>query len=138
MKLTVEENPETIKRYGHLRPAPRWGAERCSARCPGTSRNCTLEAGHRGHHVAHGLFRRVVAVWDSGGQAEKAHRKGKRPGAAVVKPGVRAGGAAVALRAFWGRIRRSPPSLEGVFLFVLAVSMVGFALDWALRILGLR
>lgn len=138
MKLTVEENPETIKRYGHLRPAPRWGVDRCSALCPGTSRTCTLEAGHRGHHVAHGLFRRVVAVWDSGGQAQKAHRRAKRTGAAVRRISNPGGGLAAAIRAFWGRLRRRPPSLEGAFLFVLAVSMVVFALDWALRILGLR
>ncbi len=40
-----------------------------------------------------------------------------------------------AFRAFL--VRRFPPIEEVVFL-VLGLAMVGFAIDWALRILGLR
>jgi hypothetical protein len=138
MKLTIEENRETIKRYGHIRPAPLWGGTRCSARCPGTSRVCTLEDGHRGHHVAHGLFQRVVAVWDSGGQAQKAHRKAKAAGRALDRPRSPDRGPLPELKAAWGWIAGRLPSLEGMFVLVLAVSMAGFALDWALRIMGLR
>jgi len=138
MKLTIEENRETIKRYGHIKPAPIWGVVRCSARCPGNSRACTLEEGHRGHHVAHGLFQRVVAVWDSGGQALKAHQKAKRAGGDVARTGSRDRGPVSKWGGAWDRIVQWAPSLEGMFLFILAVSMVGFALDWALRIIGLR
>jgi hypothetical protein len=66
MKLTIKDNPEAIKRYGHIKPAPLWGSVRCAAKYPGSVRACTLERGHTGVHVAHGRFRRVVAVWDEG------------------------------------------------------------------------
>jgi hypothetical protein len=84
------------------------------------------------------LFQRVVAVWDSGGQAQKAHQKAKAAGRAVARTGIRDAGLAVALRTLRDRIVKRLPSMEGMFLLVLAVAMVGFALDWALRILGLR
>jgi hypothetical protein len=64
MKLTIENDPETVRRYGYIKPAPRLGGRRCGARCPGTTRMCTLKREHRGPHVAHGRFKRVLAVWD--------------------------------------------------------------------------
>ncbi len=69
MKLTIEADREAIQRYRHLARAPS-GVATCSARCPGTTRNCTLRRGHGGPHVSHGAFRRVLAVWDKGAGAE--------------------------------------------------------------------
>ena len=65
MRLTREEHPEAIKRYGHIKRARGWRVRPCAAKCPGTTRTCTRGEGHRGPHVAHGAFRKVVAVWDS-------------------------------------------------------------------------
>ena len=78
MKLTARDNPETIKRYGHVRKARGWNVRRCARRCPDTPHKCTLHDGHRGPHVAHGLLGRVVAVWDRGTQEPRAgeHRAG--------------------------------------------------------------
>jgi len=67
MRLTVEEHPEAIKRYAHLKPARGFRARSCHAGLSGTGRTCTRETGHRGPHVAHGRFSRLLAVWDSGG-----------------------------------------------------------------------
>ena len=139
MKLTIEENRETIKRYGHIKPASRWGSVRCSAKCPGSSRTCTLEEGHRGPHVAHGKFNRVVAVWGEGVKVRKTEPKARRVAGSTPGNPFREGGIAAALGTFWNRlVRRLPFSIEEGFLLILALAMVGFALDWALRILGLR
>lgn len=70
MKLTVEQHPESIGRYGHVRPAR--GGKVCRQLCPGTTRTCSQPRGHHGPHVAHGLFRMVVAVWDLGGSTPEA------------------------------------------------------------------
>jgi hypothetical protein len=64
MILTIEENSEEIKRFSNIKPAPIWGPVRCFARCPGTPRTCTLSQGHPGPHIAHAMFKKVVAVWD--------------------------------------------------------------------------
>ena len=137
MKLTVEENRETIKRYGHIKPAPIWGSVRCSARCLGPPRTCTLEEGHRGPHVAHGWFKKVLAVWDSGIKARRSEEKAKRAVGAVARSGSRNVGLVAALKAFWRRVIRRAPPMEEALLLILALSMAGFAIDWALRILGL-
>lgn len=143
MRLTIEKDRERIKRYGHIRPAPAWGAGRCSAVCPGTSRTCTLEKGHRGPHVAHGLFRRVVAVWDAGIKNPATRTRGSAGRVRRVPPTVarregRDTGLAASLRRLWGRISRRAPSMEGVLLVVLGLGMVWFAIETALRILGWR
>lgn len=131
MKLTVEDNRETIKRYGHLRPAPRWGSVRCFARCPGSSRTCTLEVDHNGPHVAHGIFRQVVAVWE--GRRSEAERK-MVVGPAAPK-GLKAERPAATVDGFWRGVVRKAPSPEQGFLFVLFVAMMGFVIDWTLRML---
>jgi len=129
MRLTVEENPETIKRYGHLKPAPRWGSVRCSVRCSGTSRDCTLEKGHRGPHAAHGAFNRVVAVWDAGSPVRKsegvaldlAERNAFREGGVV---GV------------WKAVRNVVPDMETGIYLTFFVAFVGFVIYWLLLIVG--
>jgi hypothetical protein len=138
VKLTIEENRETIKRYGHIKPAPFWGSVSCSARCPGTVRTCTLERGHIGPHVAHGTFRKVLAVWDQGIKAGKSDVKPRRAVGPIARRRSRDRGLVAALKAFWGRVLRRDHFIEEAFLLVLAVAMVGFAIDWALRILGLH
>ena len=138
MKLTIENNRERIKRYSHIKPAPRWGPVRCLAKCPGTLRTCTRELGHSGPHVCHGRFNRVVAVWEG---REKTHSLQRRPERAVdaaTRRGLQSRGFFGGLKAYLGSLIRRIPSIEEVFLLILAISMAGFAVDWALRILGLR
>jgi hypothetical protein len=132
MKLTVEDNRETIKRYAHLKPAPAWGSNRCGAACPGSPRTCTLEGGHRGPHVAHGLFRRVVAVWDSGARTRTSDDRSKGLVRAASRNDAAQGGLVAALRTF----RAVVPSMEtGIYLFFFLI-MVGFGLYFVLLILG--
>jgi len=64
MRLIREENPNEIEKYSNIKPAPTFGPLRCYARCPGTMRTCTLSKNHIGPHVAHGMFKKVMAVWD--------------------------------------------------------------------------
>jgi len=64
MKILRETDPEAIKNYEHIKPAPTFGPIRCFAKCSGTNRTCTLSKGHTGSHVAHGFRKKVMAVWD--------------------------------------------------------------------------
>lgn len=125
MKLTIHDDREQIRRYDHVRPAPRWGGPRCGARCPGTLRHCTLKKGHTGVHVAHGWLRRVVAVWD---ERERTGLPTKRSGALAPRRTAGRGGLAP-----WAALaRRLVPSghvVEGVLLAVFAVAMAAFGLS---------
>jgi len=134
MKLTLDKNRERIKRYSHIKPAPR-GSVRCFTKCPGTLHTCTLKKGHAGPHVSHGRLKRVVAVWEGRVNAPTMPKRVGRTVAATPRRDLRTRGLVPALKAFWGRVSRRTPSLEEVFLLVLALSMAGFAIDWALRIL---
>jgi len=141
MKLTLEENPETIKRYGHLRPAPPWGSVRCSAKCPGTTRTCTREKGHRGPHAAHGSFRKVLAVWDSSAEGRslepaRSARKLRGPRRREVPKAPGDEGFLASVKAVWKAIRRITPSMEEILLIALGLTMAWFAVDTALRIMG--
>ena len=134
MKLTHDKNRERIKRYSHVKPAPR-GSVRCFAQCPGTLHTCTLKKGHSGPHVSHGRFKRVVAVWEGRVNVPKSPKRARTAVAPTTRKDLQSRGLVPALKAFWGRVSRRTPSLEEVFLLVLALSMAGFAIDWALRIL---
>jgi hypothetical protein len=130
VRLTIEQDPQSIKRYGHLKPARGLGVRACSARCPGSTRACTLEAGHRGPHVAHGVLGKVLAVWDgapeparSDVKVRRAVRSMARRGAHDVKP---VGG----LGALWTRLVSLNLSVEEMALLVLFVAMVGFVVHW--------
>ncbi|MFC1660810.1 hypothetical protein ACFL3S_04985 [Gemmatimonadota bacterium] len=101
-------------------------------------RTCTLKMGHPGPHVAHGTFRRIVAVWDKGIKAPDPEKKDRRAKEAIARKGPRNGGLIAALRAFGGHVTRKSPSMEEALLFILALSFVGFAIDWILQIFGLR
>jgi len=137
MKFTIEDNPEAIRRYGHIRPAT-WGAARCVAGYPDGKHRCTLERGHRGPHVSHGRFRKVLAVWDAGVQVQPAGGKVK----AEARPPSRIrpwdGGFVAALAAFSRRLIKKAPPMEATLFLIFFLGMVVFVLDWTLRLLGLR
>jgi hypothetical protein len=136
MKLTVQKNREAIRRYGHIKPASRLAASRCSAHCPGTKRTCTLERGHRGPHVSHGLFRKVVAVWDAGTRTHEPEQKVKRAVTSVSRDASWDQGPVASLATFVRRIVRRAPPMEETLFIVFFVAMVGFFIDWALRIIA--
>ena len=132
MRLTVEKDRETIKRYGHIRPAPAWGGIACAARSPGTARTCTLEKGHRGPHVAHGFLKKVVAVWDAGtGAAPEKPRTAVGP---RMPKEVWTGSLVSGMGAFWSQVVRLKPAIGDVALLILFLGFVVFAVDWFLRI----
>lgn len=138
MKLTIEENRETIKRYSHIKRPILVGSVRCSAWCPGTARNCSLAKGHKGPHVAHGFFRNVVAVWDERSKFRKPDL-GKTRGVVDGTPRSPWGqGLLPALAALRSRIVRRAPSIEETVFLVFALGMVWFVIDWALRIMMLK
>lgn len=137
MRLTIENDPERIKRFSHIKPAPMLGSVLCDAKCPGTVRACTLQRGHSGPHVAHGTFRRVVAVWDAGIKERTVQKKARRPAKIPASVGMPGGSPLPELVSYLGRIMKRT-SVEEVVFLILAISMVAFAVDWALRILGVR
>lgn len=136
MRLTIEDNTETIKRYRHMRPALPWGPPRCSAKCPGSRRTCTLGRGHSGPHVAHVRFGRVVAVWDGSTSVRDAKRsEGQKPVAAVSRTSW-AKGLASAYGAYRGRLVRGSRSIEEGFLVIFVLSIVGFIVAAFLKALA--
>jgi hypothetical protein len=137
MLITIEENRESIKRYSHVKPASSKDGAPCSARCPGSTRTCTLKRGHAGPHISHqGLFRKVVAVWDKGLKLQDVDQKAIQRVVAQARP------PAGRWRSLWKSVRGTlvprPQVVETVIFLLLALSMVGFAIDWALRIAGLK
>jgi hypothetical protein len=127
MRLTLESNPESLKRYGHMKPARASGlVQLCSNPCPGTTRRCGLEKAHRGPHVAFGLFRKVVAVWDADAET---HRPSPPP---VGVPEARPGGARAredrSLLRSVGEFLSAPfSSVEELTWIVFFLVFVGFA-----------
>ena len=139
MKLTIEDNREAMRRYGHLKPARGWRKRRCGVRLRGTTRACTLEKGHTGAHVAHGVFNRVLAVWDEGVAGRAPEVRGTRAASALSRQDLGRGGLLEALKDLRARLVRQPGHfLEEIAFLVFFLAFVGFVLDWALRILGLR
>lgn len=143
MKLTIEKNPETVRRYDHVPAAPLLGGGRCGARSAGGSRRCTRETGHRGPHVAHGPLGRALEVWDAKGSTEVAAPQPRR------SPPARSAASEVPLspsllttaaRSLWdgtvGRLIRNPPAMEEALLLVFFVGFVIFAVSWFLKMLG--
>ena len=135
MRLTIEERPETIKRYSHITPARGWRIRPCSAKCPGAPRSCTLERGHRGPHVAHGRFKRVVAVWDSGAGPERSGVMG-RTSTGKSPIGLRTNSSVGVLERVWRVVVRSLAAPEDLALFLLFLAFVWFAFEWLLLIIG--
>ena len=136
MRLTIESDPQTIRRYDHVRPARGWRVERCGVVCTGVDRACTRELGHTGPHVAHGRLGKVNAVWE----ADSATRARPEARARVVEaarqgglPSQRSGSALRAVgRWFTDRVS----SVEDVAMLILMLAFFGFAVDWFLRMLG--
>ena len=137
MKLTIEDSPERLKRFSHIKPAPKRRSVLCAVKCPGTLHTCTRERGHSGPHVAHGRFKRVVAAWESGVDLTKLDGRARRP----VHPPARAPEQGGQARAVWMSFRkwaiRRWERLDELLLFILAMSMAGFAIDWFFRAVGL-
>lgn len=138
MRLTIEENPEAIQRYRHMKPARARGTPPCSARCPGTTRTCTLGRGHTGPHIAHGWFRRVLAVWEKDVKEHKSAERARRTVVSVQKrPSQKdTGSLLVQLGALRDLVRRRSHILEEAVFLTLAVAFVGFAIRWLLMIFG--
>jgi len=120
VRLTVEEHPQAIKRYAHLKRARRFGMRVCYAACPSSGRTCSRESGHRGPHASHGWFSQLLAVWDCASE----HRA--RPSAPRRRAEVRRGKATTGARhRELGRQRptglknRDAPSLPGRVLHAL-------------------
>lgn len=137
MKLTLEDSPERLKRFSHIKPAPKRRSVLCEVKCPGTLRTCTRERGHSGPHVAHGRFKRVVAAWESGVDVTKFDGRARRPVPPPVRAPDQGGQAKVAWKAFREWAVRRWERLDELLLFILAMSMAGFAIDWFLRAVGL-
>ena len=144
MRLTVEEHRQAVRRYGHIKPA-RSRAGRCRAGCPGTARKCTLAMGHTGPHVAHGWFRRVVAVWDSGAKAHSS-RSPKTSASEDMAPsrsprrqpiGLPADRPQGVLKPIWKRVLEVVPSVDTLVFLVLFLGFVGFAVQWFLLMFGI-
>ena len=140
--MTAEEQPQAIKRYAHVPRAGGWNPTPCGSRLEGTARLCTRERGHSGPHVAHGAFRRILAVWDAaGGSAASRRLRGahpehpapKRPRRRPVGLPSRAGDSASALRTW---LSRTLASAEEIAFLVFFLAFVGFAIYWLSLILG--
>lgn len=136
MRLTLEEDREAIKRYAHIRPAPVWTRTLCGARCPGTTRNCTLKPGHRGPHVAHGAFRRVLAVWNVRSELGTVAKRPKKDVAKRAHREVWTGSVVGILGATLKRVFQAFSSVEEAAMLILLLGFLWFAADWFLRILG--
>jgi hypothetical protein len=82
------------------------------------------------------MFRRVVAVWDAGVRAHEPAEQEKR---AVRAPSQEVSwdrSPATALVAFVRQVVRRAPPMEETLFIVFFVAMVGFFVDWALRIIA--
>lgn len=140
MLLTAEEHPEAIKRYAHVARAGGWGGSECSARLDGTTRSCTRQRGHSGPHVAHGSWRKILAVWDeASGRRRAASRKLAEPVARKRSPR-KPVGLPVRPRELVQVIRDwvagAVASAEEIAFIVFFLAFVGFALYWLWLILG--
>ncbi len=140
MRLTIEKDPAAVERYGHIKPARRLLGRRCAARCPGVpSRTCTLEKRHRGPHVAHGRFRKVLAVWDEGTEIRGPRESAKKMLEARARRDLQAdkslGERLAGLRSVLTRI---PDSLEEIVLIVFFLGMLGFVIEWVVLIVTAR
>jgi hypothetical protein len=128
MRLTAREHPDAVQRYAHVRPAWPW-MRRCGRTCPGTSLACTLLAGHRGPHVAHGSRRRVAAVWEMAEGATPSKPTARR--AARTRPiGLRERSPVdvlTAARRVWLRLASMG---EEIALGAFFLAFVWFAIGW--------
>ena len=132
MRLTVKDDRETIKRFSHVRPARGWRTALCAAKCTGVVRSCTLAKDHRGPHVAHGLFKKVVAVWYSEPAVPTSVEAPGRIARARAQSGLRARTSPGALKSLWSYLASSGEEIALLLMFLLFAK---FAVDWLLLIL---
>ncbi|MDX1495755.1 MAG: hypothetical protein R3253_16920, partial [Longimicrobiales bacterium] len=90
------------------------------------------EAGHRGPHVAHGLLRRVVAVWEGAGAVASAPRRRAAPRKPV---GLRTKGSKGLGERLGAVARFVDEHAEEIALAVFFIAFVWFALDWLMIIM---
>ena len=88
--------------------------------------------------MAHGMFGRVLAVWDKGVSIQGRKELMRRPPTTVRRAGSGQGGLLATLKALKKRIALKEHYIEAGLFLVFALAMVGFAIDWALRIMGLK
>ena len=136
MRLTFAEDRETIRRYSHIKPARGWKTKACSKTCRGTAHTCTLAKDHRGPHVAHGLFKKVVAVWYSGTEAQAPGEAVSRASGARARSGRRNRRQVGTLEALRGHFVSTISSLDELVFLIFFLAFVGFAIHWFLLILG--
>jgi hypothetical protein len=84
------------------------------------------------------MFGKVLAVWDKGVKTTNKRALAPRGPAPTrwVKPGE--GGFLATLKALRKRIVLKEHYIEAGLFLVFALAMAGFAIDWALRIMGLK
>lgn len=63
MQLLRERDREEIRKYEGIKSAGLFNLA-CGDPLSGTMRKCTRKALHTGPHMAHGIFGRIMAVWD--------------------------------------------------------------------------
>lgn len=136
MKLTLEHDPESIQRYAHIRRPRGLGVQRCHIPCPGVARQCTLESGHRGPHVAHDWRGRVTAVWEGGRALHGNADARKRVAEAATRHEAPGADSPSALTLIGRSLARRFSSVEDVVMLILFLAFLGFAVDWFLRMLG--
>lgn len=134
MRLTAKDDPETIKRFAHIKPASGRRAKLCEAICPATPHKCTLASGHRGPHVAHGLLRKVHAVWDAGTALRPSTDALQRSLDARPSRGASEREPSSLMTAIWSRAVRALSNVEEVVFIILFIAFVFFGIDWFLRI----
>lgn len=86
--------------------------------------------------MAHGSFRKVVAVWDSGTRAQPAARTVHRGSGAKAPIGLRSRRPAGLVEALRALVARAVSSGEEIVLAICFLAFVWFAIEWVLLILG--
>jgi hypothetical protein len=136
MRLTIENDRERIGRYAHVRPAPGGPSAQCGAQLSGTKRRCSLAPGHSGPHVAHGAFRRVLAVWDSGSVAVASEESRRNRAQSRTQGGLPSRRSVDPWPLLASRLRVILASPEELFMLILVLAFLGFAVHWLLLIMG--
>jgi hypothetical protein len=136
LRLTVEDNPEAVKRYRHIKPASVLRKRPCATVWRDQRHTCTREKGHRGPHVAHSLFRQVVAVWESVGAREVVGEAVGRKSQARTRNdlrgrpvGLRGKSSGSVLKILVGLVRRAISSPDEIAFVLLFAVFVWFAIE---------
>jgi hypothetical protein len=134
MRITAEDHPDTIKRYAHVKRAPSTKGF-CAVALPESARTCSLGKSHRGPHVAHGLFGRVVAVWDLGHRARPPAKTARPNSEARARRSLRVRKPIGKLADLRELVTHAIGSVQDAAFLIFFLSFVGFAIYWVLLIL---